>query len=155
MKEEITKGICKDCITKKKCKQADNQSVACSNYEKDVKWKCKGGKLIRIRDMETSHIENAINYLKRKSISRRADLLNDLSHAECVLQGEQSLIEIEKCQNELEETSNEEFVEEYFPIIVELEKELAKREAKAVFGLAKSVAKVTEQRKGIPPNLLK
>lgn len=38
------------------------------------KWKTKDGKKIAIKDMETSHIQNALNLLKRKGFISRKTL---------------------------------------------------------------------------------
>lgn len=83
-------------------------------------WKTKEGKEIKICDMETSHIENSINMMKRKGFVNREEYLEIVSSYP-VMNGDMA----QYCA----EQEYENWLASHMPskILGELEKELEKR----------------------------
>lgn len=46
-----------------------------------MKWKCKDGRVLDIKDMETDHIQNVINMLRRKNVVTENEYLDCLAYA--------------------------------------------------------------------------
>lgn len=46
-----------------------------------MKWKCKDGRIIDIKDIETDHLRNIINMLRRKGVVTPDEYLSCLAYA--------------------------------------------------------------------------
>jgi len=107
--------------------ELDKEIELQKKYEQQNLWKDQTGTIWVVEDMRTSHLENTIKYLERKAKAIRMSMMHELYQAECFLRGDMALLSIEQEQMRLDNTTDEELVEEHYPVIKTMKKELAAR----------------------------
>jgi hypothetical protein len=89
-------------------------------------WKTREGKEIEIKNMTDSHLMNTIKFLRRNANANMAKEIASAYSAASLMQGEMAIDAIERDIRIMEETSPDEYLQE-FPIYNALIKEAEKR----------------------------
>ena len=87
-----------------------------------MKWTCKDGRVLDIKDMETSHLCNALNMLRRKGYCTPDEYLDASAYAFSPMTGEMAAMAVENELMHMKPTS----------AISKMERELAAREQSSV-----------------------
>lgn len=79
-------------------------------------WRTAEGDYMAIKDMDDQHLVNATRMLERNASAYKQKALSDGYQVWGMVQGEQAEWDIERDINMLEEMTDQEFLEEAFPV---------------------------------------